>query len=111
MNIDFDTLEKMTIQHFKDGEGAVTASMHVDSSGKIMIARIHPHSSIGLHRHETNYEVCYVLSGKGKAVFDGTEEPLYPGVCHYCPKGHAHILINSGTEDLVLYAIVPETNT
>jgi len=108
MNIDFNKLEKTTIQHFKDGDGSVTASMHVDKSGKIMISCIHPHSSIGVHTHETNYEICYVLSGNGKAIFDGVEEPLTPGICHYCPKGHSHMLINTGTEDLVLYAVVPE---
>lgn len=106
MNIDFDKLEKTELPHFKDGEGSVTASMHVDASGKIMMLRIHPQSSVGMHRHETNYEICYVLSGTGKAIYEGTEEPLLPGICHYCPKGCAHTLINTGSDDLVLYAIV-----
>jgi len=109
MIINFDSIEKTTIPHFKDGEGSITAAMHVDASGKIMLLRIHPDSSIGMHKHETNYEVCYILSGTGKAVINGVEEPLSAGVCHYCPKGSEHTLINTGKDDLVMYAIVPET--
>ena len=108
MNIDFTSIQPATIPHFKDGEGSVTASMHVDASGKIMTARIHTDSSIGMHTHETNYEVCYIVSGEGKAVCDGKEELLLPGVCHYCPKGSAHTIINTGSEDLVMFAVVPE---
>ena len=88
------------------GDGSIIAAMHIDSSGKIMRVRIHPNSSIGMHTHETNYEVCFVISGKGKAVFNGTEETLAPGVCHYCPKGESHTLINTGDEDLVFFAVV-----
>ncbi|HJJ36414.1 MAG TPA: cupin domain-containing protein [Methanocorpusculum sp.] len=109
MILDFDKLEKTTLQNFKNGDGAVTAAMHVDNAGKIMLTRIHPNSSIGVHTHDTNYEVCYILSGVGKAVYEGTEEPLHAGICHYCPKGKTHTLINTGSEDLVLFAVVPET--
>jgi len=109
MNIDFASIEQTEIPHFKNGEGSVSAAMHVDSSGKIMLSRIHPNSSIGMHTHDTNYEVCFFLSGTGKAVIDGKEEKLSAGVCHYCPKGSTHTLINTGTEDLVMYAVVPES--
>lgn len=106
MIIDFDSLEQTVIPNFKNGDGFVTAAAHIDSSGKIMRVRIHPDSSIGMHTHETNYEVCFIISGKGKAVFNGTEETLAPGVCHYCPKGESHTLINTGDEDLVFFAVV-----
>ena len=106
MIIDFDSLEQTVIPNFKNGDGFVTAAMHIDSSGKIMRACIHPNSSIGMHTHETNYEVCFVISGKGKAVFNGTVETLVPGVCHYCPKGESHALINTGDEDLVFFTVV-----
>ena len=31
---------------------------------------------------------------------------LCPGVLHICPKGSEHSIINTGTEDLVLFTIV-----
>ena len=62
----------------------------------------------GLHTHETTCEVIYIISGTGKVLCDGAYEPLAPGACHYCPKGHAHSLINDSDGDLVFFAVVPE---
>ena len=56
----------------------------------------------------TSSEVMYFLSGTGKVLYDGVWEPVAPGTCHYCPKGHSHSLVNDGTEDLVTFAVVPE---
>lgn len=39
---------------------------------------------------------------------DGKEEILKPGVCHYCPKGGEHSIINTGEDDLVLFTAVPK---
>ena len=41
-------------------------------------------------------------------VYDNQEELLKAGDCHYCPKGHAHSLINNSEQDLIFYAVVPE---
>ena len=38
---------------------------------------------------------------------DGEYEPLAAGSVHYCPKGHEHSLINDGTEDLEILAMIP----
>ena len=79
-----------------------------DELGKIMKGRLIPGASIGLHTHETNSEIIYVLEGQGKVLYDGAYETLSAGSCHYCPKGHAHSLINDSTADLVFFAVVPE---
>ena len=34
-------------------------------------------------------------------------ERVEAGVCHYCPKGHTHSMINDSDEDLVFFAVVP----
>ena len=52
--------------------------------------------------------MIYILSGTGKVLCDGAYEPLAPGACHYCPKGHAHSLINDSDGDLTFFAVVPE---
>ena len=67
-----------------------------------------PGASIGLHTHQGNSEIIYILSGAGKVLCDGAYEPLSAGSCHYCPKGHAHSLINDSDGELAFFAVVPE---
>lgn len=108
MTINFTELRTATIPHLNGGEGSVTAAMFMDAQGKIMKSILPPGASIGLHSHATSYELNYVISGSGKAICDDTEETLQEGVCHYCPKGSAHSICNTGTEDLILLTVVPE---
>lgn len=108
MKIEFDGITETRMPEFKGGEGVFIVKMHMDKLTKIMKGRLEPGSSIGMHKHETNSEIIYILSGTGRMIFDDWEEELNPGDCHYCPKGHSHSLINSGSEDLVFFAVVPE---
>ena len=39
---------------------------------------------------------------------DSGVEEVCAGLCHYCPAGHEHSLINDGEVDLVFYAVVGE---
>ena len=73
-----------------------------------LLGRLVPGASIGLHTHEAGSEIVYILSGEGKALYDGGQETLTAGDCHYCPKGHSHSLINGGGEDLVFFAVIPQ---
>ncbi len=68
--------------------------------------RIHPGGSIGMHRQDSGDDINYILSGKGKAICDGVEEVLEPGVCHICPQESEHSIINTGEEDLVMLTVV-----
>lgn len=108
MKILFDQMEDTVLQNFKGGEGELRAKMYTDPNTKIMRGLLAPGSSIGLHTHEGNSEMIYILSGTGKVLYDGEYEPLAPGDCHYCPMGHAHSLINDSNGDLVFFAVVPE---
>lgn len=108
MRIDFEHMTENTVEHFKGGDGTFVNKMFQDDHNKIMLAHLTPGSSIGLHTHETNSEIIYILSGAGKVLYDGQEIALSAGDCHYCPKGHQHSLINNGQEDLHFFAVVPE---
>lgn len=108
MLINFNEIQPKTIPAFKGGEKEVTTCMYADANGKIARFTLLPGSSIGLHTHDTSSEMIYVLSGTGKALYDDGEEPLTAGICHYCPKGHSHSVINTGDEPLVFFAVVPE---
>ena len=108
MQVDFDSIQPETIEHFKGGEGSVTTRAYVDGNNRIMRATVHPHSSIGWHQHSGNSEIVYVMSGVGKVVVEGAEEPLAPGICHYCAEGQFHSVVNPNEEDLVVFAVVPQ---
>ena len=107
MLIEFDKMEPQIIPHMRGGEKEVQARMYTDPQNKIMRGRLIPGASIGMHTHETSSEIIYILSGKGKILYDDGCEPLEAGSCHYCPKGHEHSLINDGTEDLEILAMIP----
>lgn len=107
MQVDFDSIQPETIEHFKGGEGSVTTQAYVDGNNRIMRATVHPHSSIGWHQHSGNSEIVYVMSGVGKVVVEGGEKALAPGICHYCAEGQFHSVVNPNEEDLVVFAVVP----
>lgn len=107
MLLNFEEIEEKVIPRMRGGEGEMITRMFVNEDTKIMYGRLTPGSSIGLHVHETDSEMFYILSGTGKVLCDGVYEPLAPGCCHYCPKGHEHSLINDGGEDLVILAMIP----
>lgn len=97
MLIDFNNAEQITMPCMNGGTGDMTAKMYFGGDERIILCRIHAGGSIGPHTQESGDDINYVLSGSGRAIFDGVEEPLSAGVCHICKKG---------SEDLVLSAIV-----
>ena len=99
-------MDEADIPHMNGGEGSICARMYNDDYSRIILTRIPAGSSIGLHRQESGDDINYVLEGRGKAVCDGHDEPLSPGVCHICPKGSSHTIINDGDSDLVLFTVV-----
>lgn len=108
MLIDFNAMEEKIIPHMRGGEKEAGMRGYNDGLCKIMQGRLIPGATVGLHTHVTDSETIYILSGKGKILYDDGCEPLTVGSCHYCPKGHSHSLINDGDEDLIFLAIVPQ---
>lgn len=106
MIIDFNSLQEMTIPGMNDGTGTMTARMYNDEKYRIIPTAIHPGGSIGEHTQMSGDDMNYILSGTGKAICDGVEEELKPGVMHICPKGSEHSIINTGEDDLVMLTIV-----
>ena len=106
MKIDFNEIEPMTIPGMNGGTGMVTAQMYHDEYYRIIPTTIHPGGSIGGHTQSSGDDLNYIISGTGRAICDGTEEELKPGVMHICPKGASHSIINTGEDDLVMLTIV-----
>ena len=109
MKIDFPNIEESVMPHFKGGDGDTVSRIFFDGLNKIMQGRLEVGCSIGYHKHESNSEIILVTSGMARCLYDDGEETLVAGECHYCPRGHAHSLINASTvEPLLYFAIVPE---
>ena len=87
---------------------SLTVKKFTDDRNIIMHGRLESGASIGLHTHEGNCEMFYIIEGTGKVLMDGEYERVEAGVCHYCPKGHTHSLINDSDSDLVFFAVVAE---
>lgn len=108
MLLDFKNIEEKVFPQFKGGEKETIFRMYTDENNKILLGKLVPGASIGLHKHETSSEAILVLQGEGKVLFNGEYEKVEAGLCHYCPKGQEHSLINDGKEDLIFFAVVPE---
>ena len=106
--IDFQTIPEAALLHFKDGEGTFFARFAGDANCKILFGRLPAGATIGLHTHEDTAEIIFFLSGTGKMLLDGETETVAAGLCHYCPKGSTHSMINEGDEDITFYAVVPK---
>ena len=107
MVFDIKNEESEMIPHFKGGEKHFTVKMHDDGINRFLHGVPVLGATIGEHVHENDCEIMYFLSGRGSVLYDGERLPVEEGQCHYCPKGHAHSLINDSDGDLVFFAVVP----
>lgn len=108
MVIDFDKIAEESIMNFKGGHGELLTRNYVDGKCKIMMSCLRPGASSGLHMHEGNCEIVYVISGTATFNYDGNVEIVTAGQVHYCPEGHSHFMENNLDVDLRYLAIVPE---
>ena len=108
MLIDFKFIEEKIIPNMRGGEKEAAMRIYDDGLCKIIRGELIPGATIGLHTHVTDSEIIYILSGNGKILYDDGCETLTAGSCHYCPKGHAHSLMNDSRENLIFFAVVPQ---
>ena len=106
MLIDFNKIDLMTFPGMNNGSGTMSAKMYNDDSYRIIPTSIHSGGSIGTHKQESGDDLNYIISGTGKAICNGIEEELKPGMMHICPKDSEHSIINTGDEDLTILTIV-----
>ena len=108
MTIDFSQIPEQVVANFKGGEKELHKRAFSDGSVIIMLDRLVPGASIGVHTHADDCEIIYVLSGTATFFTPGGEETVPAGQSHYCPKGGTHGLKNNGPDDLVFFAVVPK---
>lgn len=110
MKLNFDELELKVMKNFNGGEKELQANMYIDDKNKIFKGKLIPGASIGMHKHEMNEEVIYILKGNAKFLYDDAVEYVKAGECHFCSKGHSHSFINETDEDIIFFAVVPMVN-
>ena len=85
MVIDFEKIAEAHLEGFKGGQGKLDTRNYVDDKVKIMYSTLRPGASTGLHTHEGNCEIIYVVSGTATFHYDDTVEEVRQGQVHYCP--------------------------
>jgi mannose-6-phosphate isomerase-like protein (cupin superfamily) len=65
-----------------------------------------PGASVGLHKHEGDSEIYYILEGKALVNDNGEEVLLGPGDCNFCPDGSSHAIENIGDSDISYIAVI-----
>ena len=63
--------------------------------------------SIGPHVHHGEDELYYILSGSGRVRDAGATRDVFPGSAILTRSGEGHELLNTGTGELVLLAVIP----
>jgi quercetin dioxygenase-like cupin family protein len=99
-------------KEFRGGKGEIFFEHFLDlhksnGAGRVFSkVVIPPGASLGVHRHEGDCEVLYIL--KGEALFNdnGTEVKLGPGDVNFCRDGDSHSVENIGSGDLECIAVV-----
>ena len=98
--------------HARGGEGTVFMTDFLSKEDACQKGRLFTRltlpqgASMGMHRHEGEFEVYYFLTGEA-LVGDGEREiPMHPGDMYLCRDGEQHALKNAGNGDLELIAII-----
>ena len=73
------------------------------------IVRIEKEGEIVPHIHEI-LEVFYVMKGEGDALVNGERVKATVGDCIIAHPGEEHGLINTGEEEILLYAVFSPAN-
>lgn len=69
---------------------------------------LEPGGSIGSHSHDTEDEIYIVLSGKGRIQEKGEWRDIHTGDAILTGKGGSHEVENTGTEPLVIAAVIAQ---
>ena len=78
-----------------DGEGTLMCQSLLDGFDSEKFPFMHSDTipagvSIGLHRHDGNEEIYYLISGNGVLTYDDTDYGMQPGDISLCKSGHSH---------------------
>ena len=98
-------------ERMRDGEGTTRLLHMVDGSTQknarlFAEVTLNPGCSIGDHRHDTETEYYFILSGTGSVNDDGTEVEVKQGDSIITGNGASHSIKNTGSVPLVFHAVI-----
>lgn len=99
-------------ENLRDGNGTIIFEKIVNQEdlrgkGKIFNKITIPSgNSIGMHDHTDDFEVYYILKGKGKVFDNGEYIEVNEGDVVYTADGNEHSIENIGNDDLEFIALV-----
>ena len=98
-------------ERMRDGEGIVHITHLLDGSTQKnarMFAEValNPGCSIGYHRHDSETEYYFIISGEGIVNDDGKEVQVKQGDAIVTGNGASHSIKNTGSIPMVFHAIV-----
>ena len=100
-----DELTKV-VGPIEGGKGEISRELLIQNKAKVFAKLTVPvGASVGLHEHTDDYEVYYILSGKGKVLDNGEVVEVGAGDVVYAIDTE-HYIENSGDEDLVFLAVI-----
>lgn len=94
------------------GPGSVHFTKVVDENGLagkgrlFNIGVLKPGCAVGNHAHHGEIEIYYILEGEGMYDDNGVEAPVAAGDVTVCNDGESHALVNTGTGDLKMVALI-----
>ncbi len=104
---------KVDVHHeFRGGHGSVRMEHFMDmamanGAGRLFSkSSLEAGSSVGIHKHEGDCEVYYILSGKALVHDNGTESELGPGDINFCQDGGTHGIKNIGDAELSYISVI-----
>jgi mannose-6-phosphate isomerase-like protein (cupin superfamily) len=97
--------------NLRGGQGTITFTHYLEPDTQKyarMLAEMSlpPGASLGYHQHENEAEYYIVHSGSGIVNNNGEETPIRSGDVMVTADGAFHSIKNTGTEPLVLSAII-----
>jgi len=91
---ELESIHLLTPEEFK-GKGRMFAHNYLK-----------PGSSIGLHTHNKDFEIYYILNGEGIFVDNGKETKVSKGDVLITYDGESHALKNTGDVDIEFLACI-----
>lgn len=91
------------------GLGSVCAEEPIANTRFSMAAQmtLAPGSSVGLHTHNADEELYYIVSGHGSYIKnDGAKENIGPGDVTITRKGEQHSILADKNEPVVFFAVI-----
>lgn len=84
--------------------------VHTGQKSQLVLMSIPPGGEIGAEVHAHVEQTLVVVSGTGKSILDGVEQPMNTGDVLVVTPGINHNIINTGQVPLKLYTVYAPAN-